>query len=178
MTGSNIILSHTTMCDRKFPTSCPLCQDRLEAQDEALRYNAKNAQLARSLGWTDIVELGESLLGRPVGGAPDSRDQAKIPDWCGDWQAAGALVAQYGVSVRIWPHGVKARIDVVPVSHQTFFGNHRDRATAIRHAIVSAVVMHLEFTKPFAEPSRRIDPLKEELSIQIAKHNHFSRETQ
>jgi len=133
------------MCNRKFPTSCALCQARLEALDEAMRYNANNAELAHKLGWTNIVELGGSLLGCPAGGAPNSRDQAKIPDWCGDWQAAGDLIAQYQVCVRIWPDGVKARIDRVPVSHYSKFANHRDRATSIRYAIVRTVMLHLEF---------------------------------
>lgn len=140
---SSTILSHTSMCDRKFPPQCHLCQARLVQQDETMRYHYANAELALALGWTNIIELGGSLLGRPAAGAPDSRDQAKVPDWCGDWSASGELLAQHPVSVIHWEeHAVSATGDPHG-RHVAAVADHRDRATAIRYAIVRAVTKHL-----------------------------------
>jgi hypothetical protein len=55
-----------------------------------------NKELATLLGWTEIVELGGSLLGRPIDGAPASRGQAKIPDWAGNWADCGKLIEKMG----------------------------------------------------------------------------------
>lgn len=138
-------LSHAPTCDHKFPTCCPLCQDRLEAQDQAMRYHYANAELALALGWTNIVELGGSLLGQPADGAPSCRGQAKVPDWCGDWSAAGELLERYQLTVcrDTWFVTATARCSPMRYPSPAAFNSHRDIATAIRYAIVRATTKML-----------------------------------
>lgn len=65
---------------------------------------AANRRLAELMGWTEIFDVGGALLGMPPGGNPASRDQAKVPDWTGDWQACGPLMMEYISRARIWRH--------------------------------------------------------------------------
>jgi hypothetical protein len=106
-----------------------------------------NRRLAELLGWTEIVNVGGAWLGRPPGGSQKSRDQARVPDWAGDWRDCGPLQAQHVRRLRLWPH--RALVGVTPggpAEHDVV----RDRAegedldTALRHGIVAAVIAHLE----------------------------------
>jgi hypothetical protein len=63
-----------------------------------------NRRLAELLGWTEIFDVGGALLGMPPGGNPASRDQARVPDWVGDWNACGPLMMQFVRRMKLWPH--------------------------------------------------------------------------
>ena len=60
---------------------------------------AANKRLAELLGWTNIAELNGALIGTPTAGVAESRGQALVPDWAGDWMAIGPLVAEHQVDV-------------------------------------------------------------------------------
>ena len=72
---------------------------------------AANKHLAELLGWTSIIEVGGALVGTPPVGAAESRGQALVPDWMGDWAAAGPLVVEYRVDLE-WTYGGR---DVVAI---------------------------------------------------------------
>ena len=63
----------------------------------AARCESANWTLATLLGWTELCNAGGALLGRPPAGVPESRGQAQVPNWCGDWNACGALMVEQGV---------------------------------------------------------------------------------
>ncbi len=56
-------------------------------------------RLAGLLGWTNVAEVNGALVGTPPPGEPECRGQAQVPDWCGDWSAAGPLIAAHGLLV-------------------------------------------------------------------------------
>ncbi|PHV25820.1 hypothetical protein CSQ93_21610 [Janthinobacterium sp. BJB426] len=72
---------------------------------------AANKRLAELLGWSSIVEVGGALVGTPPAGAAESRGQALVPDWLGDWTSAGPLVVEYRVDLE-WTYGGR---DVVAI---------------------------------------------------------------
>lgn len=104
----------------------------------ASAYTEANRKLAASLGWTSIFEVGNSLMGTPPDGAPRSRGQALVPDWCGDWLAAGPLAAQYRLSVACMVKGVS-----VGGEYQQY-AEHTSRDHAVRYLIVLAVTFRRE----------------------------------
>lgn len=105
---------------------------------------AANKRLAELLGWTSLVEVGGSLLGTPPAGAAESRGQALVPDWAGDWAAAGPLSTEHEIDLlhnwssvnAVWAHGKQAR-EVIEIEI-----DNRDDGT--RLAIVRAVIAKLE----------------------------------
>ena len=99
---------------------------------------AANKRLAELLGWSNLIEVGGALVGTPPAGAAASRGQALVPDWLGDWSAAGPLLAQF--EIRLTPAstcvdacGFLARSRCSP-----------DRDAAARAAIVMAATHRLE----------------------------------
>lgn len=60
---------------------------------------AANKRLAELLGWSSLAEVGGALVGTPPAGAAESRGQALVPDWAGDWLAIGPLAAEHQVDV-------------------------------------------------------------------------------
>lgn len=60
---------------------------------------ALNKELAALLGWKDVFEIGGALMGTPKHGAENSRGQALVPDWVGDWAACGPLMADFGIYI-------------------------------------------------------------------------------
>ena len=107
---------------------------------------AANKRLAELLGWTSLVEVGGSLLGTPPAGAAESRGQALVPDWVGDWAAIGPLASEHQVDVlHNWGSvhgrwGADANCATrVAVDH---IANDRDAAT--RMALALAVSAKLE----------------------------------
>lgn len=99
---------------------------------------AANKRLAELLGWTRIVEVGGALVGTPPAGAAASRGRAMVPNWLGDWAAAGSLLAQF--EIRLTPASTC-------VDASGFLARYRcypDRDAAARAAIVKAVTHRLE----------------------------------
>jgi hypothetical protein len=95
-----------------------------------------NRRLAQLLGWTEIVDVGGAWLGRPPGGSQKSRDQAKVPDWCGDWAACGPLLS----------HCVVAGATSPSVDDCDFMQDRQDSGddAALRRVIVAATISKLE----------------------------------
>ena len=58
-------------------------------------------QLATASGWTNVVDVGDSLIGTPPGGADNSRGQARVPAWCRDWRACGPLLSCLDLSIDV-----------------------------------------------------------------------------
>lgn len=107
---------------------------------------AANKRLAELLGWTKIAEVNGALIGTPPAGAAESRGQALVPDWMGDWAAAGPLAAEYQVDVLHnwgsvhgrWGAGANCATRVA-VDHMA-----DDRDAATRMALTLAVTAKLE----------------------------------
>ena len=107
---------------------------------------AANKRLAELLGWTRIVEVGGALVGTPPAGAAESRGQALVPDWAGDWAALGPRAAEHQVDVLHnwgsvhgrWGAGANCATRVA-VDH---IADDRDAAT--RMALTLAVAAKLE----------------------------------
>jgi hypothetical protein len=57
-----------------------------------------NRRLAELMGWTNIFQVSGALLGTPPDGAAQSRGQARVPDWNGDWRDCGRLLERYGIT--------------------------------------------------------------------------------
>jgi hypothetical protein len=125
-----IINSH-----RLFTSRTPICGP---ANKKGGTVKELNKRLAELLGWTNIVPAGGALLGTPPGGAVNSRGQAAVPDWEGDWRACGPLIGE-------------GRIALDPMASLVSAGGiierHRDACdqdAAIRRAIVKARILRLE----------------------------------
>ena len=106
---------------------------------------ATNKRLAELLGWTRIVEVGGALVGTPPAGAAASRGQALVPDWLGDWAAAGPLIGQFSMSVGFT--GLDAVATARDYEKGAAFEAITDHATAdaaARVAIVRAIIRALE----------------------------------
>lgn len=103
-----------------------------------------NKRLAELLGWTNVVDAGGALLGRPPGGAANSRDQAAVPNWAGDWAAAGPLGAEHEIDILHnwqsvygrWGRGYSEHVHVAVVDD--------DRAAATCLALALAAIAKLE----------------------------------
>lgn len=73
---------------------------------------AANKLLAELLGWSHITDVGGALVGMPPTGAAESRGQAMVPDWMGDWAAAGQLTCEYRVDLE-WSHDGKEVVAII-----------------------------------------------------------------
>ena len=107
---------------------------------------AANKCLAELLGWSSIAEVNGALVGSPPAGTAESRGQALVPDWAGDWAAIGPMAAERQVDVlHSWGsvHGrwaAAANCAVrVAVDHWA-----EDRDAATRMALTLAVIAKLE----------------------------------
>lgn len=106
---------------------------------------AANRRLAELRGWTKIVAAAGALLGEPPAGAPECRGQALVPDWCGDWRHAGALLAEYRMGLgHSELEAFAGAIGFQRGAVSQYVGAHGCRETAMRSAIVQAVIYHLE----------------------------------
>ena len=106
---------------------------------------AANKRLAELLGWSSIAEVGGALVGTPPAGAAASRGQALVPDWAGDWAAAGPLIGQFSMSVGFT--GLDAVATARDYEKGAAFEAIADHATpdaAARFAIVRAIIYALE----------------------------------
>lgn len=114
--------------------------------------NDLNRKLASLLGWTHFEAAGGALLGSPPWWAGNSRGQAQVPDWEGDWRHAGALMAEHhcvpmvnydlvhgDVVVTLNP-GLRQPVAVVAAEFRTI-------EDAYRVSIIKAVIQKLESRK-------------------------------
>ncbi|PKV43651.1 hypothetical protein CLU92_0966 [Janthinobacterium sp. 61] len=99
---------------------------------------AANKRLAELLGWSKLIEVGGALVGTPSAGAAESRGQALVPDWMGDWAAAGPLLAQFDIRLIPMSAGVDA------AGFLEWYRFYPDKDAAARAAIVKAATHHLE----------------------------------
>jgi hypothetical protein len=106
-----------------------------------------NRRLATLLGWADIIELGGALLGTPPAGEAQSRGQALVPNWAGDWRHCGPLSTEHQVdTLHNWTSVIaKWAVDGWRKTAVTDLEDGSDtRDDAARLAIVSAVISKLE----------------------------------
>lgn len=105
-----------------------------------------NKRLAELLGWQNLFDAGGTLIGRPPGGAENSRDQAAVPDWCGDWRDAGPLLRQFKMTLGSTELDAIATCSGPDLYGPGFalFSDHDCVDDAMRSAIVSAVANRLE----------------------------------
>lgn len=71
-----------------------------------------NRRLAELIGWTNIFQVSGALLGTPPDGAAQSRGQAKVPDWNGDWRDCGPLLERDGITLDAIVANEIARLEV------------------------------------------------------------------
>lgn len=107
---------------------------------------AANRRLAELLGWTEIFDVGGALLGTPPPGQPACRDQAKVPDWTGDWRACGPLLTIYIRKIELRPDFIiVGAVYGAPASFDDAWPrNGGDDDAIARRAIVDAVIEKLE----------------------------------
>jgi hypothetical protein len=100
--------------------------------------------LAELLGWANIFDVGGALLGTPPGGSPASRDQAKVPDWTGDWSACGPLMVQFIRRAKFWPHRAVVGTSTLGCDLVRDPQGGESAAANIRRLIVDAAIAELE----------------------------------
>ena len=98
---------------------------------------AANKRLAALLGWSRIAEVGGALIGTPPAGAAESRGQALLPDWAGDWAAAGPLAVEYDIVVE---PGTRASSAGGYMVHHYL---HTSKNAAVKFAIAMALMHKL-----------------------------------
>jgi len=110
------------------------------------RTEQANFSLATLLGWSKLALAGGgAILGTPPNDAPACRGQAMVPDWCGDWAAAGPLMVEYGA----YPQFHCPDSSLMHVRHEfapdTFISlrDFPSRDAAVRFAVVSIVTESL-----------------------------------
>lgn len=116
------------------------------------KYLEAEKRLAELLGWK-CVQLGGSLDGLSMpenwlhGIWPIDGEGGLVPQWCRDWSACGPLMVEHGVWPFIQPDGyVDTFISGMEPDPDidTPLSDHPDRETAVRYAIVQAVIAKLE----------------------------------
>lgn len=103
-----------------------------------------NKRLAVLLGWANLVEVGGALVGRPPDGAENSRGQAAVPNWAGDWAAIGPLAAKHQVDVLHNWGSVHAKWSAAGAARAPVDSEDRNRDAATRLALTRAVADKLE----------------------------------
>lgn len=103
-----------------------------------------NRRLAAALGWTNIVDVGNALLGMPPWGTPEARGQARLPNWAGSWKDCGPLLAEHMIGTGHTTEAVRAAL-MTGVATVISAGAGRD--AALREVIVLAVAAKLEAAK-------------------------------
>jgi hypothetical protein len=108
--------------------------------------NAANQKLAALKGWTNLFVAGTALLGCPPNGAPNSRGQAAVPDWCGDWNACGELMVEHQTfpKLSLLHRGLISVLRGGKPIGQLAVDGFPSPAHAIRTAVVYAVIMLLQ----------------------------------
>ena len=114
-------------------------------------YIEANRQLATLKGWTNIKAiigcsgLPQALIGSPPWKSPNSRQEARVPDWCGDWDACGKLLGEYLIGIWPWPSMAVASahcdsgVYEAPAAGADYY-EHEHRDAALRYAIVLAAI--------------------------------------
>lgn len=124
----------------------------IEVNSDSKQINAE-IRLAILLGWTDLKNMGDAVIGTPPEGVYSVRNQALVPRWAHDWNTCASLMIE---------HEIEPGFDIDHVfAHYmmkapgTFFGQklkkaiepHSDHVSindAMLVAIVNAVILKLE----------------------------------
>lgn len=107
-------------------------------------------QLAIALDWTNLVEVGDSLLGTPPGGADNSRGQAAVPRWTRDWSAGGTLITGHDIDVMLSDdkaaYIAHSGLSFRPLA-KVYVSEHSSKDAAALYAITVATAAKLNSTK-------------------------------
>jgi len=106
-----------------------------------------NRRLAHLLGWTAIFDAGGSLLGTPPDGAPNSRGQALIPNWCNDSAACFSLLLDFSGEIAIASPMLLGGPGLILMDNiEVAISEHVDQLAAIRYCVVLHKIASLEAT--------------------------------
>lgn len=113
------------------------------------KYLEAEKRLAELIGWSQ-VEFDTFRAGALTGMLPDKSSFGEIvPQWTRDWNACGPLMVEHGLYPEVytdaglefvWIKRSFCKVNV-PVSE------HPDKDTAVRYAIVQAVIAKLEWQR-------------------------------
>jgi len=113
------------------------------------KYLALEKRLAELLGYRDIFRL--KVDGVEHGGLHYNKSTftggEKVPRWTRDWSACGPLMAEHGLATQVQNELHTAQVSTVDgpiVLRIERFADHPDKDTAVRYAIVQAVIAKLE----------------------------------
>jgi len=119
-------------------------------------YAKINALRAIAGGWTNITPVNDAhgtLLGEPPDGAKNSRGQALVPDYCGDWRHAGLALSAYTGS-SVWTDQAYAYAKLQDcentVALRELIADHPTLDTAIKTAIIRAETAIMNARVPLA----------------------------
>lgn len=93
-----------------------------------------NWKVAEALGWSELFKIGGSIVGQPPGGSPNSRNQAMVPNWSGDF----SLCCELGLSHNVYPHRGEVEYRMR--------NDGMDRVTAFRHVMLLSVLASLSLS--------------------------------
>lgn len=105
-------------------------------------YTTAERELAELRGWTNIKDVGGTLIGCPPDGS-GVRGQAAVWRYARDNDAAFQLQAESRCSIEWWLSGVTARIGATAKFH-ALFANHPSEIAALRFAIMQAKIAQLK----------------------------------
>jgi hypothetical protein len=104
------------------------------------KYIEAEKRLAELLGWKGIIQLGECLFGSDNETPPNPYKSQAVPQWCRDNSAVFELMVEHGC----WPHETGGRILVGGWDGYVIISDHPDKKTAVRMALVQALISRLE----------------------------------
>lgn len=118
-------------------------------------YQVAEKRLAELLGYKEIFRL--RVGGEECGSLQYNKGKytgaEQVPRWCRDWTSCGPLMVEHNVGWTIskayegaWRDTIEAKCQYVGMgtTEETGVSDHPDKETAIRYAIVLAVIAKLE----------------------------------
>lgn len=112
------------------------------------KYLQADKELATLLGFKNITAVGEIALSGTKEVKRNLFYPMSIQRWCHDNAAAFDLMVDHDISIDLAFTGVRAGLPTISYS------DHPDRNTAVRYAIVQAVIAKLKITNPYlGDPS-------------------------
>lgn len=115
------------------------------------KYLEAEKRLAERLGYIDVKESKAMTAQGALCGWKQGREY--LPRWCRDWAACGPLIGEHELEIDcLFPKGYISVTYKLPGNEEygevfEELGRHPDKDTAVRYAIVMAVIAKLETSK-------------------------------